>query len=274
MEGERKQVTILFADLVDSMELARRIDPEDWRSIMDRFFRLLADGVHDLEGNVNDFTGDGIMAIFGAPIAHEDHAIRAVHAALGIARTLDAYQAELRPRGIRFQARQGLNTGLVVVGSIGSDLRMDYTAVGDATNVAARMQQVGEPGRVTISEATHRLVRGYFETRPLGALPIKGKAEPVRVWEPLHAHARLGMDLEERALTPLVGRERELGSLLDAFDRVDVAVQVPHLQPLLEHLPDRRGRVVTRGDVRRAKLYYLRDRRGKAAKIKEKREVR
>jgi class 3 adenylate cyclase len=111
--------------------------------------------------------------------AHEDHARRAVHAALGIARTLAEYQRELAPRGISFRARQGLNTGLVVVGSIGSDLRMDYTAVGDTTNVAARLQQVGEPGQVTISDATHRLVRGYFDIRPLGDLHLKGKAETV-----------------------------------------------------------------------------------------------
>ena len=135
---------------------------------MSRAFDLMLTEVHRFEGTVNQFLGDGIMALFGAPIAHEDHARRAVHAALGIARALDAYQAELRPRGITFRARQGLNTGLVVVGSIGSDLRMDYTAVGDTTNVAARMQQVSEPGQVTISEATHRLVHGYFETRSLG----------------------------------------------------------------------------------------------------------
>src|SRR3990167_6759521 len=122
------------------------------------------------------------MALFGAPIAHEDHARRAVHAALGIVRALETYQTELAPRGISFRARQGLNTGLVVVGSVGSDLRMDYTAVGDTTNVAARMQQVGEPGRVTISEATHRLVHGYFDTRALGEKALKGKAGPGSVW--------------------------------------------------------------------------------------------
>jgi tetratricopeptide (TPR) repeat protein len=177
--------------------------------------------VHRYEGTVNQFLGDGIMALFGAPVAHEDHARRAVQAALGINRALEAYQAELRPRGIAFRARQGLNTGLVVVGSIGSDLRMDYTAVGDTTNVAARLQQAGEPGRVTISEATHRLIRGYFETRPLGDMHLKGKAEPVAAWEAVAAReARTRLDVEaEHGLTPLVGRERELGQLLDAFAR-------------------------------------------------------
>ncbi len=188
---------------------------------MSRAFDLMLAEVHRFEGTVNQFLGDGIMALFGAPIAHEDHARRAVHAALGIARALDAYQAELRSRGITFRVRQGLNTGLVVVGSIGSDLRMDYTAVGDTTNVAARMQQVGEPGRVTISEATHRLVHGYFETRSLGEKQMKGKVEPMPAWEVVTAReARTRLDVEvERGLTPLVGRERELGQLLDAFAR-------------------------------------------------------
>ncbi|HTI56379.1 MAG TPA: adenylate/guanylate cyclase domain-containing protein, partial [Verrucomicrobiae bacterium] len=221
LKGERKQVTVLFVDVSGFTSLSERLDPEEVHRLMSRAFDLMLAEVHRYEGTVNQFLGDGIMAIFGAPIAHEDHAIRAVHAALGIARTLDAYRAELRPRGIRFQARQGLNTGLVVVGSIGSDLRMDYTAVGDATNVAARMQQVGEPGRVTISEATHRLVRGYFETRPLGALPIKGKAEPVAAWEVVAAReARTRLEVAaDRGLTPFVGRERELRVLLEAFER-------------------------------------------------------
>ena len=219
LKGERKQVTVLFVDVSGFTSLSERLDPEEVHRLMSRAFDLMLAEVHRYEGTVNQFLGDGIMAIFGAPIAHEDHAIRAVHAALGIARALEAYQAELRPRGIRFQARQGLNTGLVVVGSIGSDLRMDYTAVGDATNVAARMQQVGAPGRVTISEATHRLVRGYFETRSLGELPIKGKAEPVTAWEVVAAReARTRLDVEaDRGLTPLVGRDREVGQMLEAL---------------------------------------------------------
>src|SRR5687768_8738905 len=119
--------------------------------------------VHRYEGTVNQFLGDGIMALFGAPIAHEDHAQRAVHAALGIRKALEGYQEELRGwRRISFQVRQGLNTGLVVVGSIGNDLRMDYTAVGDTTNVAARLQAAADPGRILISDAIHRLVDGYF----------------------------------------------------------------------------------------------------------------
>jgi class 3 adenylate cyclase/tetratricopeptide (TPR) repeat protein len=221
LEGERKQVTVLFVDVSGFTSLSERLDPEEVHRLMSRAFDLMLAEVHRYEGTVNQFLGDGIMALFGAPVAHEDHARRAVHAALGIARALETYRAELEPRGITFRARQGLNTGLVVVGSIGRDLRMDYTAVGDTTNVAARLQQVGEPGRVTISEATHRLVHGYFETRALGDKQLKGKTEPTPAWEVLAAReTRTRLDVEaEQGLTPLVGRERELGQLLAAFAR-------------------------------------------------------
>ena len=221
LAGERKQVTVLFVDVSGFTSLSERIDPEEVHRLMSRAFDLMLAEVHRYEGTVNQFLGDGIMALFGAPIAHEDHARRAVHAALGIARALTEYQGELAPRGISFRARQGLNTGLVVVGSIGSDLRMDYTAVGDTTNVAARLQQVGEPGQVTISDATHRLIRGYFDTRPLGDLHLKGKAETVVAWEVVAAHeGRTRLEVEaDRGLTPLVGRERELGQLLETFTR-------------------------------------------------------
>jgi tetratricopeptide (TPR) repeat protein len=163
------------------------------------------------------------MALFGAPIAHEDHARRALHAALGIRKAIEEYQDELqRKRGISFQVRQGLNTGLVVVGSIGSDLRMDYTAVGDTTNVAARLQQAAARGRILISESTDRLAEGYFYTRPLGELQLKGKAEPVRAWEVISARqARTRLDVEaERGLTPYVGREREVRTLFECFEKV------------------------------------------------------
>ena len=221
LEGERKQVTVLFVDVSGFTSLSARLDPEDVHGLMSRAFDLMLAEVHRYEGTVNQFLGDGIMALFGAPIAHEDHARRAVQAALGIARALEAYQVELEPRGITFRARQGLNTGLVVVGSIGRDLRMDYTAVGDTTNVAARLQQAGEPGRVTISEATHRLVRGYFETRPLGDMRLKGKAEPMPAWEVVAAReSRTRLEvMAEQGLTPMVGRERELGQLREAFTR-------------------------------------------------------
>ncbi|HET8577914.1 MAG TPA: adenylate/guanylate cyclase domain-containing protein [Methylomirabilota bacterium] len=221
LEGERKQVTVLFVDVSGFTSLSERLDPEEVHRLMNRAFDLMLAEVHGYEGTVNQFLGDGIMALFGAPIAHEDHARRAVHAALGIRKALEALQQELRPRGISFSVRQGLNTGLVVVGSIGSDLRMDYTAVGDTTNVAARLQQAVDPGRILISGATHRLVEGFFHLRPLGELGLKGKAEPVRAWEVLGARAaRTRLEVEaERGLTPLVGRERELGALTECFEK-------------------------------------------------------
>jgi hypothetical protein len=178
--------------------------------------------VHRYEGTVNQFLGDGIMALFGAPIAHEDHAQRAVHAALGVQNRLETLRQDLqRERALQFTVRQGLNTGLVVVGSIGSDLRMDYTAVGDTTNVAARLQQAADPGRIVISEGTHRLVSGYFHLRPLGPLTLKGKAETISAWEVVAARqARTRLEVEaERGLTPFVGREPELRLLMERFDQ-------------------------------------------------------
>ncbi|MBI2156412.1 MAG: AAA family ATPase, partial [Candidatus Rokubacteria bacterium] len=222
LEGERKQVTVLFVDVSGFTSISERLDPEDVHRFMTRAFELMLAEVHRFEGTVNQFLGDGIMALFGAPIAHEDHGQRAVHAALGIRKALDGYQEELqKKRGITFQVRQGLNTGLVVVGSIGTDLRMDYTAVGDTTNIAARMQQAADRSRILISDATHRLVEGYFYTRPLGELSLKGKAEPVSAWEVIAARtARTRLDVvAEHGLTPYVGREREMRLLFECFEK-------------------------------------------------------
>ena len=225
LDGERKQVTVLFVDVSGFTSLSERLDPEEVHRLMKRAFDLMLTEVHRYEGTVNQFLGDGIMALFGAPIAHEDHARRAVHAALGIARALEAYASDLASRGIVFRTRQGVNTGLVVVGSIGGDLRMDYTAVGDTTNVAARLQQAGEPGCVTISDATHRLVRGYFRTRALGDLHVRGKTEPVAAWDVVAAHeSRTRLEVEaDSGLTTFVGRGRELELLEDAFERARAA---------------------------------------------------
>jgi class 3 adenylate cyclase/tetratricopeptide (TPR) repeat protein len=222
LEGERKQVSVLFVDVVGSTALSEQLDPEDMHGLMNRAVELMLSEVHRYEGTVNHFLGDGIMALFGAPIAHEDHAQRAVHAALGIRQALKAYGGELkRHRGINFYVRQGINTGLVVVGSIGSDLRMDYTAIGDTTNVAARLQQSADPGHVVISDVTHRLTAGYFHTRPLGGLSLKGKTEPVQAWDVISARvARTRLEVgAERGLTPFVGRERELRILADCFEK-------------------------------------------------------
>jgi class 3 adenylate cyclase/tetratricopeptide (TPR) repeat protein len=222
LEGERRQVTVLFADMTGFTTLAEPLDPEEVHQIIDRCFELITAEVHRFEGTINQYTGDGVMALFGAPVAHEDSPRRAVHAALSMQRALRAYSEELQAqRGLALQMRIGLNTGLVVVGKIGDDLRMDYTAVGDTTNLAARLQQMARPGSVLVSEATHRAVGGFFETLDLGEMPVKGHT-PVRAFEVLRPRGRrMRFDVAvERGLTPLVGRERELGLLLDRFNEV------------------------------------------------------
>ena len=188
LEGERKQVTVLFADVSGFTAISARLDPEEVHQLINRAFELILGEVHRYEGTINQFLGDGVMALFGAPIAHEDHGQRAVHAALGMHRVLQGYGAELqRTRGITFRVRMGLNTGLVVVASIGDNLRMDYTGVGNTTNLAARMLSLAEPGQVVIAEETHKAVSGYFVTRPLGERAVKGKAEPVNAYEVVRA---------------------------------------------------------------------------------------
>ena len=163
LEGERKQVTVLFVDASGFTALSEKLDPEDVHQLMDGAFELMLAEVHRYEGTVNQFLGDGLMALFGAPIAHEDHPVQAVHAALGIQHSLSRYREQIQTeRGINFQVRMGLNTGTVVVGKIGDNLRMDYTAVGDTTNVAARLLALAEPGQVLISEDTAKAVGPYF----------------------------------------------------------------------------------------------------------------
>ncbi|MFQ5828616.1 MAG: AAA family ATPase [Candidatus Methylomirabilia bacterium] len=223
LEGERKQVTVLFCDIVDSSRLAERLDPEAMHEVMDRALRLMAEAVHRYEGTVNQFLGDGLMALFGAPVALEDHALRAVQAALTIRETLGGYSEQLkRDRGVEMCLRLGLNTGLVVVGRIGDDLRMDYTAVGETTHLAARMQAAAEPGSILLTEATHRPVEGYVRSEALGPVQVKGRDEPVSVYK-VTGRSRQRTRLEvsaERGLTPLVGRDRELGVLGDCLARV------------------------------------------------------
>jgi class 3 adenylate cyclase len=222
LEGERRQVTVLFADMAGFTTLAEQRDPEEVHQIIVRCFELITAEVHRFKGTINQYTGDGVMALFGAPVAHEDSPRRAVHAALSMQRALRAYGEELQAqRGLALQMRLGINTGLVVVGKIGDDLRMDYTAVGDTTNLAARLQQMARPGSVLVSEATHRAVGGFFETLDLGEMPVKGHT-PVRAFEVLRPRRRrMRFDLAvERGLTPLIGRERELGLLLDRFSEV------------------------------------------------------
>ena len=210
LEGERKQVTVLFADVSGFTRLSERLDPEEVHGLMSRAFELMLAEIHRYEGTVNQFLGDGLMALFGAPVAHEDHARRAALAALGMRSALAAYQGELaRTRGIDFRVRMGLNTGLVVVGAIGDNLRMDYTAVGDTTNVAARMQQTAEPGQIALADATRRLIEAHFELRPLGTVTVKNRTEPVVAWSLERARS----EATPRPLSPLLGRAEALGAL-------------------------------------------------------------
>jgi len=222
LEGERKQVTVLFADVQGSMELAEQIDAEDWHRILDGFFRILADGVHRFEGTVNQYTGDGIMAVFGAPIAHEDHAQRACYAALHLDGELRRYADDIRrTRGLSFAVRMGINSGEVVVGKIGDDLRMDYTAQGQVVGLAARMEKLAEPGRIYLTRDTRDLVGGFFRLRDVGAFEIRGVAEPVSVFE-LQGIGPLRTRLDvarERGFSPLVGRAEEMVVLEAALER-------------------------------------------------------
>ncbi len=218
LAGERKQVTVLFADVQGSMELAEHLDPEEWHRIMDRFFAILTDGVHRFEGTVNQYTGDGIMALFGAPIAHEDHAQRACRAALHLRDELRRYGDALRvEHGLSFSVRLGLNSGEVVVGAIGDDLRMDYTAQGHTVGLAARMEQLAEPGQALLTEHTARLVAGYFTLRELGPARVKGVSEPLHI-AALESVGRLQTRFDvarARGLSRFVGRASEL-ALLEA----------------------------------------------------------
>ncbi len=223
LEGERKRVTVFFADMKGSQELAEEVDPEEWHGILDRFFGILTSGIHRYEGTVNQYTGDGIMALFGAPIAHEDHAARACHAALIIMGELRRFADELRlTRGLNLSMRIGLNTGEVVVGRIGDDLRMDYTAQGHTVGLAARMEQIAEPGRVYLTRNTASLVEGYFKLRDLGEMKVKGSRTPIRVYE-LEGIGELQTRLDvsrSRGLSRFIGRERELAQLKGALDRI------------------------------------------------------
>jgi len=223
LEGERKQVTVLFADVAGFTALSTQVDPEELHAIMDGCFRELLEAVHRYEGTVNQFTGDGVMALFGAPIAHEDHAVRAVAAALAIQGACKQYGEALRAdRGVDFAVRIGLNTGPVVVGRIGDDLRMDYTAQGETVNLAARLQQAAAPGGILISEATRRVVRSYFVTGEHEALSLKGLDRPALAFAVTGERSRrVRFDRAlEHGLTPLVGRARELRFMQDYVEQI------------------------------------------------------
>src|SRR5262249_43368356 len=184
LEGERKQVTVLFADLKGSMELLADRDPEEARQLLDPVLERMMEAVHRYEGTVNQVLGDGIMALFGAPIAHEDHAVRACYAALAMQTSVKQYAAEVqRTQGVPIHIRVGLNAGEVVVRAIGNDLHMDYTAVGQTTHLAARMEQMAMPGSILITAGVLGLAEGYVQVKSLGAVPVKGLPQPVEVCE-------------------------------------------------------------------------------------------
>jgi class 3 adenylate cyclase len=222
LEGERKQVTVLFADLRGSMELLGDRDPEEARKLLDSVVALMMEAVHRFEGMVSEVRGDGIMALFGAPLAHEDHAIRACYAALRMQEAVKGHADEVRRReGVLLQIRVGINSGEVVVRSMGSDLRMDYSAVGRTTHMAARMEQLAVPGTIQITHETLRLVEGLVQVTALGPVPVKGLIEPVEVFELVGAGAARTrfQAAARRGLTRIVGRNAELEQLRDALDR-------------------------------------------------------
>jgi class 3 adenylate cyclase len=216
LAGERKMVTALFADVVGSTSLAEQMDAEDWTAVMNRAFDLLSPAIYKYEGTIARLLGDAILAFFGAPVAHEDDPVRAVRAGLEVLSIVRDYAEEVRRKhGIDFAMRVGLNTGPVVVGEVGSDLKYEYTAMGDAVNLAARMQSAARPMTLLISEHTHRFVAPVFECVDLGQIEVKGKAEPVRVYEVAAAKAAPGKLRGLAGLeSPMVGRDAELQSLL------------------------------------------------------------
>src|SRR5262245_37045638 len=222
LEGERKQVTVLFADLKDSTRLIEGLDPEAARQLLDPALHLMMDAVHRYEGTVNQVLGDGIMALFGAPIAHEDYALRACYAALAMQTALRRYGDEVRgTQGLTLHTRVGLNSGEVVVRTISNDLHMDYSAVGQTTHLAARMEQLATPGTILLTAATLRLVEGLVQVNPLGPTPVKGLTEPVEAYELLGASAlrRRLQAAAARGLTRFVGRQHELDTVAQALER-------------------------------------------------------
>ena len=222
IEGERKHVTVMFCDLQGSTALSEQLGPEKAYAVMDDIYELLIHKVHDYEGTVNEMTGDGIMALFGAPIALEDAPQRAIRSSLAIHREMAKF-SDLLKQKIEIKAplkmRIGIHTGPVVVGTIGNDLRVEFKAVGDTVNLAARIEKLSKPGTIYLTDTTYRLTEGFFLFEALGEKDIKGKQEAVKTYQvigPSTKRTRFDVNAE-RGLTPLVGRERELELLLDSF---------------------------------------------------------
>jgi class 3 adenylate cyclase/tetratricopeptide (TPR) repeat protein len=224
IEGERKQVTVMFCDMEGFTGFVERLGPEEAYSIMDQVYEILIHKVHDYEGTVNEMTGDGIMALFGAPIALEDAPQRAIRSALSIHREMVKFSGKMKQEkeGMPLlKMRVGIHTGPVVLGTVGNDLRVEFKAVGDTVNLASRMEGLAEPGATYVTEDTFKLTEGFFRFEALGEKKVKGKKEPVivyRVIAPSTRRTRFDVSAE-RGLTPFVGRERELELLLDGFER-------------------------------------------------------
>jgi class 3 adenylate cyclase/tetratricopeptide (TPR) repeat protein len=223
LEGERKLVTVMFTDVAGFTSLSEKLEPEEVHQIMEGCLRILMDEIHQYEGTINQFTGDGVMALFGAPLAHENHAQRACYAALAIQKDLAEYGEKIKKDyNQEFRMRIGLNSGPVVVGSIGDDLHMDYTAIGDTINLASRMEGLAQPGSVLLSRNTQRLVKDYFDLKPIGPLEVKGKEELQEAFELVKAGGaatRLEASMA-RGLTRFVGRENSMAALIEAYEKV------------------------------------------------------
>src|SRR5262249_52470181 len=262
LEGERKHVTVLFADLKGSTELIADRDPEEARQLLDAVLERMMAAVHRYEGTVNQIMGDGIMALFGAPLAHEDHAVRACYAALAMQAALRRYSEEVRrTQGLAVHFRVGLNAGDVVVRAISNDLHMDYSAIGQTVHLAARMEQLATPGSILLPAATLRLVEGLVRVHALGSIPVKGLAEPVEVYELVGASALRGRFQARVAggLTRFVGRQPELEVIQQALARVwtgqgqvvalvgEAGVGKTRLGPECVHSHSTQGRGVTEG---------------------------
>jgi class 3 adenylate cyclase len=224
IEGERKQVTVMFCDMEGFTSLSQRLGPEEAYAIMDNIYELLIHKVHDYEGTVNEMTGDGIMALFGAPIALEDAPQRAIRSAMAIHREMAKFSDGIKreKQGIpALKMRIGIHSGPVVVGTLGNNLRVEFKAVGDTVNLASRMESMAEPGSTYVTEETFKLTEGFFRFEALGDKEVKGKREPVKVYRVIAPSTRrTRFDVSaERGLTPFVGRERDVDLLIDAFAR-------------------------------------------------------
>ena len=220
--GERRIITALFCDVVRSTALAEGLDPEDWREVMNRAFAILTGPIERYEGTVARLMGDGFLAFFGAPAAHEDDPQRAIFAALEILSEVKPFAEQIKGQyGLPFAVRVGINTGPVVVGDVGSQHVAEYTAMGDAVNLAARMEQAARPGTIQIAEETQRLVAPIFDLEEMGGIDVKGKSAPVRAYRVLAAKARPGQLRGIKGVSaPLIGRDREMAQMREVMEHV------------------------------------------------------